>query len=51
MKAVCSEYLKGQFGGDESVVEEIYAEYARSARDRGESAALVARMKELAAAL
>ena len=31
MKAVCSEYLKGQFGGDESVVEEIYAEYARSA--------------------
>ena len=102
MKAVCGEYLKGQFGGDESVVEEIYTEYVRSARekaeesvaalegeryddldriahaakgnalavgdqeavdaavalrtaakarDRGESAALVARLKELAAAL
>ena len=38
MKAVCGEYLKGQFGGDESVVEEIYAEYARSAREKAEEA-------------
>ena len=38
MKAVCSEYLKGQFGGDESVVEEIYAEYVRSAREKAEEA-------------
>ena len=38
MKAVCGEYLKGQFGGDESVVEEIYAEYVRSAREKAEEA-------------
>lgn len=39
MKAVCSDYLKGQLGGDESVVEEIYAEYAKSAREKAEEAA------------
>ena len=38
MKAVCSEYLKGQFGGDGSVVEEIYAEYVKSAREKAEEA-------------
>ena len=38
MKAVCGEYLKGQFGGDEAVVEEIYAEYVRSAREKAEEA-------------
>ena len=39
MKEVCREYLEGQFGGDESVVAEIYAEYARAAREKAEEAA------------
>ena len=39
MKTVCREYLEGQFGGDESVVEELYAEYARSALEKAEEAA------------
>ena len=38
MKAVCKEYLEKQFG-DESVVADIYDEYARSAREKAEEAA------------
>jgi len=39
MKAVCREYLNTQFGGVAAVVEDIYAEYARSAREKAEEAA------------
>ncbi len=34
MKACCREYLIGQFGDDEDVLNEIYAEYARSLAEK-----------------
>ncbi len=34
MKECCKTYLEGQFGGDAALVQEIYAEYAASMREK-----------------
>ena len=34
MKECCSKYMLAQFGGDQDVVNEIYAEYKSSAKDK-----------------
>ena len=39
MKECCRQYLNGLFGGDEGVIDEIYAEYASSARAKAEEVA------------
>lgn len=40
MKACCREYLDGQFGGDGSLVAEVYDEYVKSAREKADEAAV-----------
>ena len=38
MKECCSKYLNEQFGGDDDIVGEIYAEYAASAKAKSAEA-------------
>lgn len=41
MKESCRAFLNDQFGGDEDIVKEIYAEYTASAKEKTEELAAV----------